>query len=256
MEVSGAAAIVTGGASGIGAASARRLAKLGARCVLLDLNEQDGRPLAEELGGVFVKADVADASQVQSAVDAASQLGPLRVLVNAAGIGSPARTVDRAGHPADLATFERVIRINLVGSFNCIRLAAAAMAKTDPINPDGARGAIVNFASLAAFDGQVGQASYSASKGGVVGMTLPIARDLAVIGVRINTIAPGLVDTPIWGQGETAQQFQAQVGKSLLFPRRLGTADEIASMTLELITNELMNAETIRVDGGARLLAK
>lgn len=256
MDVSGSAAIVTGGASGIGAASARMLAKLGARCVLVDLNEGGGRALAEELEGVFVRADVADPSQVQNAVDAASRVGPLRVLVNAAGTGSPARTVDRAGQPADLSTFERVIRINLIGAFNCIRLAAVAMAKTAPMNADGARGAIVSFASAAAFDGQVGQASYAASKGGIVAMTLPIARDLAAIGIRVNTIAPGLVDTPMWGQGEAAERRQAHMRGSLLFPRRLGTPDEVASMTLELLTNDLMNGETIRVDGGIRLPAK
>ena len=256
MDIDGAAAIVTGGASGIGEASARALARLGARCVLIDLNEERGRAVASEIGGLHVKADVADEGQVQVAVDAASELGPVRALLNAAGIGNANRTVDRNGVPFPLDAFEFVIRVNLIGTFNCIRLAAAAMAKTEPLNADGARGAIVNLASVAAFDGQIGQAAYSASKGGVVGLTLPIARDLAAIGVRVNTIAPGLIDTPIYGTGERSEQFKAHLGESVLFPRRLGTADELAAMVVELITNDYMNAETIRVDGGIRMPPK
>ena len=155
-----------------------------------------------------------------------------------------------------LARFERVLRINLVGTFNCLRLAAAAMSKTAPVDADGARGAIVNIASVAAFDGQIGQAAYSASKGGVVGLTLPVARDLSAIGVRVNTVAPGLIDTPIYGTGEGSEKFKAHLGKDVLFPKRLGDASEIASMVFELITNPYMNAEVIRVDGGIRIPPK
>ena len=168
MDVSGASAIITGGASGLGEASARRLAALGAHCVLIDLNEEKGHAVAADINGIFVKADVADEEQVLAAIAAATEMGPLRVLVNGAGIGSAGRTVDRNGNPMDLKTFEFVVRVNLIGTFNCIRLAAAAMAKTDPVDADGQRGAIVNMASVAAFDGQTGQNAYSASKGGVV----------------------------------------------------------------------------------------
>lgn len=256
MDVSGASAIVTGGASGLGEASARKLAALGARVVVLDMQEEKGQAVASELGGIFVKADVADPDQVQVAVDAASEMGPLRALVNGAGIGSAGRTVDRNGEPFDLKTFEFVVRVNLIGSFNCLRLAASAMAKTDPVDADGQRGAIVNMASVAAFDGQTGQCAYSASKGGVVGMTLPIARDLVAVGIRVNTVAPGLIDTPIYGTGEASEAFKAHLGQSVLFPKRLGSADELASMVIELITNDYMNGETIRVDGGVRLPPK
>jgi len=256
VEIDGSSAIVTGGASGIGEACARRLGALGARCVIVDLDEGKGKEVASDLGGEFVKADVSNPEEVQLAVDAATALGPLRVLVNSAGIGWAARTVDREGNPFDLAAFERVLRINLTGSFNCLRLAAAAMAKTDPIDADGQRGAIVNMASAAAFDGQTGQAAYSASKGGIVGMTLPIARDLRAIGVRVNTIAPGLIDTPIYGEGEGSEKFKANLAQNVLFPKRLGYAEELASMVVELITNDYMNAEIVRVDGGIRLPPK
>ena len=256
MDVNGVAAIVTGGGSGIGAASARALTKRGARCVVLDRDAEKGASLASELGGVFVEADVTDEDQVQAAVDAAVELGPLRVLVNAAGIASANRTVDRNGDPFPLGKFARVVSINLVGTFNCVRLAAAAMAKTEPVNDDGVRGSILNVASVAAFEGQTGQAAYAASKAGVVGMTLAVARDLASIGVRVNTVAPGLVDTPIYGSGERSESLKAGLAENVLFPRRLGAAEELASMIVEVLTNDYMNAETIRVDGGARLAAK
>jgi len=255
MEIKGASAIVTGGASGLGAATVRLLAERGTKVVVADLNEDLGKAVAAEVGGVFAKTDVADEAQAQAAVDAAGKLGPLRVLVNCAGLGNAARTVDRHGTPFDLKAFEFVIRVNLIGTFNCLRLAAAAMSKTEPL-ADGERGAIVNTASVAAFDGQIGQAAYSASKGGVVGMTLPIARDLAAVGIRVNTIAPGLVDTPIYGEGEASEAFKANLGRSVLFPPRLGVPEEFASMALELITNSYMNAETIRVDGGIRMPPK
>jgi NAD(P)-dependent dehydrogenase (short-subunit alcohol dehydrogenase family) len=256
VEINGASAIVTGGASGIGEAAAKRLSALGARCVIVDLDEAKGKELASALGGEFAKADVSNAEEVQAAVDTAVALGPLRVLVNSAGVGSIGRTVDREGKPFDLDAFERVLRINLTGSFNCLRLAAAAMARTDPVDAEGQRGAIVNMASAAAFDGQTGQAAYSASKGGVVGMTLPIARDLRAIGVRVNTIAPGLIDTPIYGEGEGSEKFKAHLAQNVVFPKRLGYAEEIASMVVELVTNDYMNAEVVRVDGGVRLPPK
>ena len=256
MELAGASAIVTGGASGIGRACAHRLAGLGAHCVILDIQAGKGAEAAAEVAGLFVEGDVAEEEPVQAAVDAAGELGPLRVLVNSAGVASAVRTVDRQGQPMPLDRFERVVDTNLTGTFNCIRLAAAAMARTDPVDADGQRGAIVNMASVAAFDGQTGQNAYSASKGGVVGMTLPIARDLVPLGVRINTIAPGIINTPIYGTGEAAEQFKARLAEGVLFPKRLGTADELASMVIELLTNDYMNGETIRVDAGIRLPPK
>ena len=256
MELAGTSAIITGGASGIGAASARALTKRGARCVLIDLNDELGEALASELSGLYVRADVASPEEVEVAVAAATDLGPLRSLVNSAGVGYPGRTVDREGKPLPLEYFEKVIRVNLIGTFNCLRLAAAAMAKTEPVDADGSRGAVVNIASVAAFDGQIGQAAYSASKGGIIGMTLTTARDLSAQGVRVNTIAPGLIDTPIYGTGEKADAFKAKLGGSVLFPHRLGTADELASMVVECITNDYMNGETIRVDGGIRMPPK
>jgi NAD(P)-dependent dehydrogenase (short-subunit alcohol dehydrogenase family) len=255
LDIKGASAIVTGGASGLGEATARLLAERGAKVVVADLNEAVGKQVAAEIGGVFAKTDVADEAQAQAAVDAAGKLGPLRVLVNCAGLGSAARTIDRQGKPFDLKTFEFVIRVNLIGTFNMLRLAAAAMSKTEP-QADGERGAIVNTASVAAFDGQIGQAAYSASKGGVVGMTLPVARDLAAVGIRVNTIAPGLVDTPIYGKGEASEAFKANLARSVLFPNRLGTSEEFASLALEILTNSYMNAETIRMDGGIRMPPK
>ncbi len=255
MKIEGASALVTGGASGLGAATARLLAKRGAKVVAVDLNEDLGNKIATEIGGKFCKADVSDEAQVQAAVDAASEMGPLRVLINCAGLGNASRTVDRNGKPFDLKAFEFVIRVNLIGSFNCLRLAAAAMSKVEPLE-EGERGCVVNTASVAAFDGQIGQAAYSASKGGVVGMTLPIARDLAAIGVRVNTIAPGLIDTPIYGEGEASEAFKASLGRSVLFPHRLGTPDEFASLAVELVTNSYMNGETIRIDGGIRMPPK
>ena len=226
---------------------------LGARCVIADLNEEKGNAVAEDLKGVFVKTDVADPDQAQAAVDQVLSLGPLRALLNSAGIGNANRTVNREGQPFPLEQFEFVIRVNLIGCFNCLLLAAAAMSKQDPVDADGQRGAIVNLASVAAFDGQIGQAAYSASKGGVVGMTLPIARDLSAVGIRVNTIAPGLIDTPIFGQGEA---FKARLGQGVLFPKRLGSSEELASMVVEFITNDYMNGETLRVDGGLRMPPK
>ena len=258
MDITGASAIVTGGASGIGAASARLLAARGAKVVIADLQEDKGKELADEIGGAFAKVDVTKTEDIIDAVDMAKSIGPVRVLVNSAGIGWAQRTVGKDGSydsAADLDRFKRVININLIGTFDCIRLAATAMSTTEPLEY-GERGAIVNIASVAAFDGQIGQASYSASKGGVVGLTLPVARDLAAIGVRVNTVAPGLIDTPIYGEGEGSEQFKANLQKGVLFPQRLGFQDELASMVVECITNSYMNAETIRVDGGIRMPPK
>ncbi len=256
MDLNGASVLVTGGASGIGEASARQLAARGARPLIADLNEEKGQKVAGELNGAFAKTDVTSTEQVQAAVDAALALGPLRGVVNAAGLGNANRTVDRKGNPFPLDQFEFVIKVNLIGTFNCIRLAAAAMSKQDAVDDDGQRGSIVNMASVAAFDGQIGQAAYSASKGGVVGLTLPVARDLAAVGIRVNTIAPGLIDTPIYGQGEASEAFKANLGRNVLFPKRLGSADELASVVVELITNDYMNGETLRVDGGIRMPPK
>ncbi|HEY8524261.1 MAG TPA: SDR family NAD(P)-dependent oxidoreductase [Acidimicrobiales bacterium] len=261
MDLNGISAIVTGGASGLGAATARVLAGRGARVVLADLDRQKdkGEALAKEIDGIFAPTDVTDTDQVIAAVEAAKELGPLRALVTAAGFGWATRTIGKDGQYSsahDLGIFQKVIEVNLVGTFNCIRLAATAMSQTEPVNEDGERGAIVTVASVAAFDGQIGQASYSASKGGVVGMTLPIARDLAAVGVRLNCIAPGLIDTPIYGEGEAAEAFKEKLKRDVLFPRRLGDASEFASMAAELLSNSYMNAEVIRVDGGVRMQPK
>jgi NAD(P)-dependent dehydrogenase (short-subunit alcohol dehydrogenase family) len=258
MEINGASAIVTGGASGIGEASARQLAAKGAKVVIADLNDEKGNALATELGGAFCHVDVTSVDEVIAAVETAKEMGPLRAVVNSAGIGAASRTIGKDGSydsAFNLDYWRKVIDINLTGTFNVIRLAATAMSQTEPLESNE-RGAIVNMASVAAFDGQIGQAAYSASKGGIVGMTLPIARDLAVVGVRVNTVAPGLIDTPIYGTGEASEAFKASLSKDVLFPKRLGYADELASMVVELITNSYMNAQTIRVDGGARLAPK
>ena len=256
MNLEGSSSIITGGASGIGEASARQLAAAGARVVIADLNEEGGQTVASELGGLFVKCDVSSVDDAQAAVAAASEMGPLLSLVNSAGLGYAARTIDRNNVPMDLERFTFVIKVNLIGSFNMLSQAAAAMAKTGPVDEDGSRGAIVNMASAAAFDGQIGQCAYSASKGGVVGMTLPIARDLSAAGIRVNTIAPGLIDTPIYGTGEQSDAFKAHLGASVLFPKRLGSGEELAFGVMECITNPYMNGETIRLDGGIRMPPK
>jgi NAD(P)-dependent dehydrogenase (short-subunit alcohol dehydrogenase family) len=260
MDLNGISAIVTGGASGLGAATASRLAERGAKVVIADLPHQaeKGEVLAKEIGGFFAATDVTDSDQVIAAVEAAKEMGPLRGLVTAAGFGWATRTIGKDGQyesAHDLNMFQKVIEVNLVGTFNCIRIAATAMSQTEPL-ADGERGAVVTVASVAAFDGQIGQASYSASKGGVVGITLPVARDLSAVGVRVNCIAPGLIDTPIYGSGEASEQFKERLKRDVLFPKRLGTADEFAGMAVELLGNSYMNAEVIRVDGGVRMQPK
>jgi NAD(P)-dependent dehydrogenase (short-subunit alcohol dehydrogenase family) len=258
MDINGVSALVTGGASGIGAAAARQLAAKGAKVVVADLNTEKGEALANEIGGTFAPVDVTKTEQIEAAVEQALEQGPLWALVNSAGIGWAQRTIGKDGEYAsahDLDAYKLVIAINLIGTFDAIRISATAMSRHEP-DADGQRGAIVNMASVAAFDGQIGQASYSASKGGVVGMTLPIARDLSAVGIRVNTIAPGLIDTPIYGEGEASEQFKAHLGQSVLFPKRLGVPDELASMVVECVTNSYMNGETIRVDGGIRMPPK
>jgi NAD(P)-dependent dehydrogenase (short-subunit alcohol dehydrogenase family) len=258
MDINGASAIVTGGASGIGAACARQLAARGAVVVVADLQADKGEQLASEIGGVFAQVDVTQTDQITAAVNAAAEIAPLRAVVNSAGIGWAQRTIGRDGQiesAHDLGAFTKVIHINLIGTFDMVRQAATVMSRNEP-DADGQRGAIVNLASVAAFDGQIGQASYSASKGGVVGMTLPVARDLAAVGIRLNTVAPGLIDTPIYGEGEASEAFKSKLGESVLFPKRLGVPDELASMVMECLTNSYMNGEVVRVDGGIRMPPK
>jgi len=258
MDLKGSSAIVTGGASGIGAACATLLAARGAKVVIADLQEEKGKALAAQIGGAFCKVDVTNTQDIIDATELAKSMGPIRALVNSAGIGWAQRTVGKDGtyeSAANLDAYKKVVAINLVGTFDCIRIVATAMSRNEPLE-SGERGSICNLASVAAFDGQVGQAAYSSSKGGVVGMTLPIARDLAAIGVRVNTVAPGLIDTPIYGQGENSEQFKTNLQKGVLFPQRLGHPEELASMVVECITNSYVNAETIRVDGGIRMQPK
>src|SRR6478735_9505069 len=258
MDISGSSAVVTGGPPGIGAAVARRLAAAGATVVIADVQDEKGHALADELGGTFAHVDVTDTAQITAAVDAAGELAPLRVLVNSAGIGPAARTVGRDGtydSAHDLELYKKVIAINLIGTFDATRIAGTAMSRLEPL-ASGERGAIVNMASVAAFDGQIGQAAYSSSKGGLVGMTLPVARDLAAIAVRVNTVAPGLIDTPIYDFVPEPEAFKEQLGQSVLFPKRLGTPDELAAMVLACLTNTYMNGETVRVDGGIRMPPK
>jgi len=250
MDIAGASAVVTGGASGLGAATARELAASGMNVVVADINDQLGEDTASVIGGAYVRADVTAEDELQAAIDAATEMAPLRVLVNCAGIGPPQRTVNRDGSPHDLGHFKRIIDINLIGTFNAIRLAAAAMVANEPLD-DNERGAIVNTASVAAYDGQIGQAAYSASKGGIVGMTLPIARDLSSAGIRVNTIAPGIIDTPLLAT--LPEAAKASLGQQVLHPKRLGRPEEYARLAYLLITHSYMNGESIRMDGGIRM---
>jgi len=249
MELDGIGALVAGGASGLGEATARELAARGARVTVADLNEERGAALADELGGAFAQADVTDEAQVQAAVDSVEGL---RLAVSCAGIGWAERTVGKSG-AASLQPFETVIRVNLIGTFNVLRLSAAAMSAGEP-DAEGERGAVVMTASVAAFDGQVGQTAYSASKGGVVGMTLPAARDLARQGIRVCTIAPGLFDTPLLaGLPEEARQA---LGAQVPFPPRLGRPDEYARLACHIAENTMLNGEVIRLDGAIRMAPK
>jgi NAD(P)-dependent dehydrogenase (short-subunit alcohol dehydrogenase family) len=257
MELNGTTAIVSGGASGLGEATVRELAAAGCMVIVADLNEEQGKAVAQAVGGVFARTDVSDEQSVQAAVAAAeSAAAPLRVAVSCAGIGWAARTVGRDGSPHDLAAYRKVIDVNLIGTFNLMRIAAAAMARTAPADADGLRGVIINTASIAGIEGQTGQVAYSASKGGIIGMTVPAARDLAAIGVRVNTICPGIIDTPIYGQGPASDEFKAKLAAPVVFPRRLGTSAEFAHLVRALIDNDYMNAEVIRFDGGIRFQPK
>jgi NAD(P)-dependent dehydrogenase (short-subunit alcohol dehydrogenase family) len=257
MKLNGTAAIISGAASGLGAAVARRLAAAGVKPVVADLNEEQGKAVAEAAGGLFVKTDVADENSVTAAVQAATSQGlPLRIVVNCAGIGWAARTVGRDGTPHDLASFRKVIDINLIGTFNLMRIASAAVAQTEPADADNQRGVVINTASVAGLEGQTGQIAYSASKGGIIGMTVPAARDLAAIGVRVNTICPGIIDTPIYGTGPTSDEWKAKLAAPVVFPKRMGTSDEFAQLVQALIENDYMNAEVIRFDGGIRFQPK
>jgi NAD(P)-dependent dehydrogenase (short-subunit alcohol dehydrogenase family) len=256
MQIQGIGAVVTGGGSGLGEATVRALAARGARVAILDLGRSKGAEVAKSIGDavIFCEADVANEEQVTAALDrAVESFGGIQAVVNCAGIGSAGRTVDKAGKPFDLKIFELTLRVNLVGTFNVIRLAAARMTKNQP-NEENERGVIVNTASVAAFEGQIGQCAYSASKGGVVGMTLPIARDLAAVGIRVNTIAPGLFATPMLMM--MPQEARDYLGSQVPFPRRLGNPPEYAALACHIVENPMINGETIRLDGAIRMAPK
>ena len=251
LDWTGSGAIVTGGASGLGAATARALAQAGLRVTLFDLNAEAGEALAQDLGGKFARVDVADPASVAEGIAAAEEAhGTPRVLLNCAGIGPAAKTVSR-GAAHDPALFQKAVAVNLMGTFNCASQAAARMAAADPVDEDGARGVIVNTASVAAFDGQVGQIAYAASKAGIAGMTLPMARDLADKGVRVCTIAPGLFRTPLL-EG-LPEDVQASLGAQVPFPSRLGDPAEYAALALHIAQNPMLNGEVIRLDGAIRM---
>jgi NAD(P)-dependent dehydrogenase (short-subunit alcohol dehydrogenase family) len=253
MQIKNSVFLVTGGASGLGAATARMAAEGGGKVVIADLQVEAGEKLAKELGGRFARTDVTSEADGKAAVALAlKEFGGLHVLVNCAGIGYAARTLGKDA-PHDLASFVKVVTVNTIGTFNMIRLAADAMAKAGP-NASGERGVIVNTASVAAYDGQIGQAAYSASKGGIVGMTLPIARDLSRNGIRVNTIAPGIFETPLLAA--LPKEAQESLGKQVPFPSRLGRPAEFAQLVKAMVENEMLNAETIRLDGAIRMAPK
>ena len=249
MDVKGIAAVVTGGGSGLGAATAEALAAAGARVMVIDLKREAAEAVAARIGGVAAAGDVADEAAVEAAVEAAAGLGPLRLAVSCAGIAPAARVAGRQG-PHPLGLFEQVVRVNLTGTFNLLRLASARMAALEPL-PTGERGLIVNTASIAAYEGQIGQCAYAASKAGVVGLTLPAARELARFGIRVMTIAPGLIETPMLA-GMPAEAREA-LGRLPLFPNRLGQPAEVAALVLAIAANPLLNGETIRLDGALLL---
>ena len=252
MKIPGSTTVITGGASGLGRATAERLVGSGGRVALLDLPTSPGVEAAKAMGpdALFTAADVTSAENVTAALETVQKrFGSIQALVNCAGIGTAEKTFGKRG-PADLAAFTRTIQINLIGTFNCIRLAAAHIARNQP-GVDGERGVIINTASVAAFDGQIGQAAYSASKGGIVGMTLPIARDLAELGIRVCTIAPGLFDTPM--MATLPEPVRVALGKQVPFPSRLGQPAEYAALALHIMENGMLNGETIRLDGAIRM---
>ncbi len=253
MDISGKSAIVTGGASGLGAATARALAEAGAKVAIFDMNGDAAADMAKEIGGTAVTVNVSDDASVEAAFAKAREAqGPARILINCAGIGPAAKTVSSKGmHP--LEKFEQVLSVNLIGTFNCIRRAADDMSKLDPMD-SGERGVCVNTASVAAYDGQIGQAAYAASKGGIVGMTLPIARDLSNVGVRVMTIAPGIFGTPLLKS--LPQDVQDSLGASVPFPSRLGEPSEFAALARHICENQMLNGEVIRLDGAIRMAPK
>jgi NAD(P)-dependent dehydrogenase (short-subunit alcohol dehydrogenase family) len=251
MNIQGQAALVTGGGSGLGEATARELARLGARVAVLDVNLANAQKVASEINGVACQCDITDSASLQAAIDnAAATHGPARILAHIAGIGAAKRVIAKDGSPAPLEDFTRVVNVNLIGTYNVARLFAAACARLDPLE-DGERGVMVFTASVAAFDGQVGQQAYSASKGGVVGMTLPMARDLAQHGIRVCTIAPGLFSTPL--MRTLPEPVQASLAASIPFPQRLGKPEEFAALAAHIVTNTHLNGEVIRLDGALRM---
>jgi len=251
MQIQGQVALVTGGGSGLGEAVAHELTAQGAKVVVLDVNGANAARVAADIGGLGLQCDITDTASVTAALDAAeAQLGAARILMNIAGIGTAKRVIQRDGSPAPLEDFERVVRINLVGTYNMIRLAAARMVKLDPLD-DGERGVMLCTASVAAYDGQVGQEAYAASKGGVVGMTLPLARDLAQWGVRVVTVAPGLFLTPL--MRELPEEVQKSLAASIPFPKRLGHPREFAMLAAHIVSNGHLNGEVIRLDGALRM---
>jgi NAD(P)-dependent dehydrogenase (short-subunit alcohol dehydrogenase family) len=250
MDIKGRTIIITGGGSGMGAETARFLAREGAHCVLWDMNGEAAQTVAAEIGGSAATCDVTSEDSVKAALATVKEP---RALVNCAGILIGKRVVGREG-PADLAHFQKVINVNLVGSFNTMRLVAGAMAKLDPVTEDGERGVIINTASIAAFEGQIGQAAYSASKGGIVGMTLPAARDLSKLGIRVMAVAPGAVSTPMIG--EVSEELQQSIAAGIPFPSRMAKPSEFAQLAAHIIENSYLNGSVIRLDGAARLAAK
>lgn len=251
MNIQGQAALVTGGGSGLGEATARELARLGARVAVLDVNLANAQRVATDIGGIALSCDITNPDSVQAAIDAAAAAhGPARILMQIAGIGTAKRVVARDGSPAPLEDFARVVNVNLIGTYNVARLFAATCAKLDPLE-DGARGVMVFTASVAAFEGQVGQQAYSASKGGVVSMTLPMARDLAQHGIRVCTVAPGLFATPL--MNELPEAVQQSLASSIPFPQRLGKPSEFAELACHIVSNDHLNGEVIRLDGALRL---
>ncbi len=253
MLLEGSSALVTGGASGLGAATAKALAAEGVRVTVFDLNADGAKTVAEEVGGDYVAGDVTEPDDCQRAVDQAATGGTLRIAVNCAGTGWIGRVIDRQGIPHPLEPFEFIQRLNVFGTFNVMTKAASAIAKTEPLEA-GERGVIVNTASVAAFDGQIGQLAYSASKGAVVGMTLPAARDLAVVGIRVVTIAPGLFDTPLLGM--LPEEARRGLADSVLFPKVLGDPARYGQLVVHIARNSYLNAEVVRLDGGIRMPPK
>ncbi|MDH4282082.1 MAG: 3-hydroxyacyl-CoA dehydrogenase [Myxococcales bacterium] len=251
MKIDGSVALVTGGASGLGEATVRQLVSRGARAVIVDLNADRGKQLAAELGdaATFARADVSNAEEVQAAVEQAVSMGTFRAAVNCAGIGMAMRTIGKDGTPHDLGVFQKIISVNLIGTFNVLRLSASAMLENEP--EDGERGVIINTASVAAFDGQIGQIAYSASKGGIVGMTLPAARDLSKAQIRVVTIAPGTFDTPLLGM--LPDDIRAALAATIPHPSRLGRPQEFGALACHIVENGYLNGEVIRLDGAIRM---